>query len=85
MDIEVYVRLCKEHKDLIVRLKKLEKYLDGNIKVLEKETAILMIEQYKAMTLYQVILEERMCLLHIDIIENDDYITYKYLGEVIPL
>lgn len=33
----------------------------------------------------QVILEERMNLLHIDIIENDDYITYKYLGEVIPL
>lgn len=84
MDLECYVRLCKEHRDLTVRLEKLEKYLDKNIELLEKETANLMIEQYKAMALYQVILEVRMGLLHINIIENDFSITYKFLGKIMP-
>lgn len=84
MDLECYERLCKEHRDLTVRLEKLEKYLDKNIELLEKETANLMIEQYKVMTLYQVILEVRMGLLHINIIENDFSITYKFLGKIMP-
>ncbi len=84
MDINVYIRLCKEHRDLTVRLEKLVKYLDKNIEELEKEMAYLMIEQYKAMALYQVILEVRMGLFHIDIIEDDFTITYKFLGKVMP-
>lgn len=84
MKLENYKRLCKEHRDLTVRIEKLEKFLDSNIEHLVKDIAILMIEQYKVMLIYRYFLEARMDILHIDIIENDFSITYKFLGNIMP-
>ena len=81
MRLENYIKLCEEHRDLTTKIIKLQMFLDSHIEFLDEVIAGFMIEQYKAMRLYQMILSSRMAYLHIDIVEDDYLIKYKFLGK----
>lgn len=73
-------RLMIEYNDLLIRILRLEKYLDNNLEYIEEDTANLLIEQFKVMNTYLIILVERISKLNIEIIPNikEHYICYKY-------
>ena len=69
-----------KNNDLLIRLARLEKYLDNNIEYLEEDTAYLFIDQFKAMNTYLLILSERLHRLNIKVIPNEKekYTCYRY-------